>query len=141
MVSTFHGLPDSGLQVVALLEVDVDEVIAPDTSLQRECLSVDIDTREARAFARLREQRLCDVLEVVDQQVQNPRTAGTADSIRDRQLQFFHEVLAVEQASEHILFAKVFQLLFQFLVRGGLVADDDLCAGFAPPRWVSPRWG
>ena len=58
-------LPDPALEVETLLEVDVDQVIAPDDAVQRERAAVNVQSMEAREIAGFGNQVLRDLLEVL----------------------------------------------------------------------------
>jgi hypothetical protein len=58
------GLGNPRLQIEALLEVDVDDVIAADHAVKRQRLPVHIDPVQAWQLARLRQQVARNVLKV-----------------------------------------------------------------------------
>ena len=43
---------DAGIQVIAHLEIDVDQVVAPNDSVQGQRTAIDIDSRQRRNVAR-----------------------------------------------------------------------------------------
>ncbi len=63
--AAFRDRPrEARIEIEALLEVHVDDVVAADRSAERPRATPDVDAFEARHFARLRQQVSGDVLEV-----------------------------------------------------------------------------
>jgi hypothetical protein len=60
-----EGLGDTRRKIEPLLEVDINEMVAADRAIQRQCSAEDIDAAQSREIARLRKQVLRDLLEVV----------------------------------------------------------------------------
>ena len=78
--------------------------------------------------------RVLDPLEVVQQDIQQEGVGTAGAGIGHGQLHLLEEVLAVVQAGEDVLLAEKLQLLGQFRVGAGLIADHDLGADLALDR-------
>jgi hypothetical protein len=61
----FDSLLDAPVEIEALLEIDVDQVIAPDDAVQRKGAAMDVEAMETRKISGFWNQVLGNLLEIL----------------------------------------------------------------------------